>query len=165
MRTWTEEMRSAASERMAALWTDPAVRESRRLSARVPGACPDCGESDLKNFYLDKRGNRANSRCKECHKIACRLRWHSKSAIEKQATRVHAMYGITPQELLRLYEAQGGRCAICHQPPKTVRGLHVDHCHKTNRVRGLLCHGCNTGIGALREVPDVLLSAIKYLGA
>src|SRR5271165_2172593 len=59
-------------------------------------------------------------------------------------------YGITPEEWKRLYDGQGGTCAICcgRGEPK---GLCVDHDHVTGRVRGLLCNGCNTAIGTLGD--------------
>ena len=82
---------------------------------------------------------------------------------EKQATRVRALYGIEPEEYLKMCEEQKGTCAICGQEPSTQRGLHLDHCHKTGKVRGLLCHGCNVGIGSLREDPDILSKALDYL--
>ena len=51
-------------------------------------------------------------------------------------------YGITAKEYEALFKRQGGVCAICGRPPKTRR-LHVDHCHRTKVVRGLLCFRCN----------------------
>ena len=53
--------------------------------------------------------------------------------------------GVTDEDYARLLAAQGGGCAICGNPPKTRR-LHVDHDHKTGRVRGLLCHRCNRAL-------------------
>src|SRR5690242_12716661 len=53
--------------------------------------------------------------------------------------------GVDDAEYQRLLEAQGGHCALCPNEPKTRR-LHVDHDHKTGRVRGLLCYRCNRTI-------------------
>jgi Recombination endonuclease VII len=53
--------------------------------------------------------------------------------------------GVGDDEYARLLKAQGGGCAICGAKPKTRR-LHVDHDHKTGKVRGLLCHRCNRAL-------------------
>jgi Recombination endonuclease VII len=64
----------------------------------------------------------------------------------------------------RLERYQAGRCAICGVDATSVkRGLHIDHSHKTGRVRGLLCVGCNTGLGAFRDNRWLLQAAINYL--
>lgn len=60
--------------------------------------------------------------------------------------------------------AQGGVCAICHRPPTDKkRRLHVDHDHKTGRIRGLLCLHCNVMLGKSRDCRETLLSAVEYL--
>jgi len=71
-------------------------------------------------------------------------------------------YGIDEQEYARLFEAQGGKCAICGEPPGK-KPLAVDHDHETGVVRGLLCHRCNTGIGNFRDEPALLLKAAAFL--
>jgi recombination endonuclease VII len=53
-----------------------------------------------------------------------------------------AKYGLTERQEKKLLQLQGGKCAICQRPPKTRR-LHIDHDHRTKRVRGALCFGCN----------------------
>jgi hypothetical protein len=128
-----------------------------------PPLCPSCKDTDTNNFYVDDKGRRTNAYCKTCHKQRCNERYHSKEPIQRKAHRALS-YGITPEEFLEMYNNQEGKCAICKEYPKTLRGLHVDHCHTTMKVRGLLCHGCNTGIGALRENLNVFRNAIAYLG-
>lgn len=130
---------------------------------RKPPYCPSCGTLDIKNFYVDSLGRRAQIHCKECHKQRCKARWEAMTPMERKASRA-STYGITPQQFLELYDAQAGKCAICDEVPTAGRGLHIDHCHTTKQVRGLLCHGCNTGIGAMKESAKTLRSAIKYLG-
>lgn len=66
-----------------------------------------------------------------------------------------------------MLSAQGKRCAIC-QRRFIMRGVqkmapHVDHCHSTNRVRGLLCGDCNTALGLLRDSLPSLRRAYTYL--
>lgn len=71
-------------------------------------------------------------------------------------------FGITIEEYNALLEKQNGVCAICQSKHKTMR-LSVDHCHKTGKVRGLLCGRCNTGIGMLLDSPELVTAAKKYL--
>lgn len=75
--------------------------------------------------------------------------------------RLAEKYGLTPEEYEVMKQRQNGRCAICGTESEEL--LHVDHCHETGKVRGLLCRPCNCGIGHLREDVDVMLSAIAYL--
>jgi hypothetical protein len=76
-------------------------------------------------------------------------------------------YGIDTQTLLTLLERQGGVCAICKQAPGPGRrrGLVVDHDHQTGVVRGLLCNGCNTGLGNFQDSAELLLEASMYLAS
>ena len=68
-------------------------------------------------------------------------------------------YGISIEEWDRMAAEQGGRCAICRR--EKIR--HTDHCHATGKVRGLLCHGCNLGLGGFRDSQEALIRAINYL--
>lgn len=78
--------------------------------------------------------------------------------------------GITVDHYFEMLEKQNGKCAICIKPEscidgvsKNIRRLSIDHCHKTGKVRGLLCHRCNTAIGKFDEDVIVMKNAIKYL--
>ena len=74
-------------------------------------------------------------------------------------------YGITQEWYDQTAEAQGGLCAICGHPDRSAKAiLHVDHCHDTGKVRGLLCHHCNVGLGHFRNDPALLSRAATYLG-
>lgn len=72
-------------------------------------------------------------------------------------------YGITVAERDRLFEAQGKRCKICQSDSSTGRGFHVDHCHRTNKNRGILCHNCNILLGNAKDDIATLEAAIQYL--
>lgn len=69
-------------------------------------------------------------------------------------------YGITVEQYKEMYKAQNGKCLICGKPEQK---LHVDHCHETGYVRGLLCGSCNRALGLLKDNTDFLLKAIAYL--
>lgn len=74
-------------------------------------------------------------------------------------------YRLSLEEYEQAYAAQGGRCAICgSDAPQSGSGcLEVDHDHGTGAVRGLLCSGCNAGLGRFRDNTVALAAAIKYL--
>jgi hypothetical protein len=126
--------------------------------------CPDCGVNLRVLFYLDDTGCKTNARCKPCHRKHVSTYWHAKTPLQKQATRVRAMYGMEPKDYVALYERQRGKCAICQKEPTTQRGLHLDHCHETGAIRGLLCHNCNVALGCLNDDTALMVRAIKYLG-
>ncbi len=75
-------------------------------------------------------------------------------------------YGIGHDEYDRMLASQGGGCAICHDPPngtdRRTKSLHVDHDHATGKVRQLLCHYCNLGLGAFKDSPERLAAALEY---
>src|ERR687897_357738 len=74
-----------------------------------------------------------------------------------------ARYGVTPERYEAMKAAFEGRCPICQTPHTDDVSPHVDHCHDTERVRGLLCRGCNLGLGYFRENPEALRRAVDYL--
>jgi len=101
------------------------------------------------------------------HKRVAAAKWRSEHRAEHNATSKRAYhkykhrykekirnynikkkYGITAVEFDQLFAANGSVCAICDSGvARSKRGWHVDHCHKSGRVRGILCHVCNTKLG------------------
>lgn len=71
------------------------------------------------------------------------------------------LYGITSDAFVALFDATGGSCAICGA--SLFDGCHVDHCHSTGKVRGLLCPSCNHGLGRFNDSPGLLRQAALYL--
>ena len=76
-------------------------------------------------------------------------------------------YGISLEEFDAKLESQNFKCAICHcRAEDAFNGtLYVDHCHNTGKLRGLLCHACNSALGKFRDSPTILQNAITYLEA
>jgi len=77
-------------------------------------------------------------------------------------------YGITESDYTEMLVSQKGVCAICSKPETAFRNgvplqLSVDHCHKTNAVRGLLCTLCNRGLGLFKDNLAFLKRAYDYL--
>lgn len=76
------------------------------------------------------------------------------------------LYGLTVEAFNELVRKQEGKCRICERVPQGRNDqdkLVVDHCHKTGRVRGLLCTQCNGAIGWLKDDPEILKRAYEYL--
>jgi len=82
---------------------------------------------------------------------------------------IERAYGLTRDDYELMVIQQGGMCAICgtHQPSNrwsdTTNRWHVDHCHSTGRVRGLLCFSCNGGLGHFKDDLRRMKAAVAYL--
>lgn len=102
--------------------------------------------------------------CKSCYQyVRNREKPHWGKIVRKYNLK---KYGITPEEYDTLNEQQNGVCAICATPPSSKdRGgkLHVDHCHTTGKVRGLLCTKCNMVLGGINDNIDLLEHIKTYL--
>ncbi len=72
-------------------------------------------------------------------------------------------FGITLDQFNEMAKAQNNTCLICQQPEVNGNRLSVDHCHKTGKIRGLLCDGCNVGLGRFKDSPELLEKARRYL--
>lgn len=73
-------------------------------------------------------------------------------------------YGISQEDFDAKLSAQNGKCAICQAAEPKGRGhWHLDHCHETKQIRGILCHFCNLLLGMAKDSPERLLTAAKYL--
>lgn len=70
-------------------------------------------------------------------------------------------YGLTVEQYQALLAAHNGKCAACGDD--FGKRNHIDHCHTTGVVRGLLCNNCNLGVGHFRDDPRRLESAARYL--
>lgn len=83
--------------------------------------------------------------------------------------RLKSSYNISIEEYNILLTNKNNVCAICKKKEKRknrsgkIYKLHVDHCHKTGKIRGLLCHNCNTGIGRFKDDLILLNQALEYL--
>ena len=118
-------------------------------------------EKELKKFVLSpcsKHGRR--TLCIECYKEQNRKRSRSDYGLKAITKR----YGITVSDYNEMFKQQDGCCEICgkHQIHEVTR-LHIDHCHLTGKVRGLLCGNCNHLLGKAQDSISILKNAIEYL--
>lgn len=79
-------------------------------------------------------------------------------------------FGISEEIYNDMFAAQKGLCAVCRKPEtgrsgvkRSLRMLAVDHCHDSGKVRALLCHSCNAGLGHFKDSPALLNEAAEYL--
>lgn len=165
--------------------TKPAASFHKR-SRSIDGLqafCIDCGRSSKQKWReenpdQDKQTSaawyEANKERLAAHRVGYRQEnkdkrneynreWRSRNKDKVVANYIKHAYGLSREEYDALLKEQGGVCAICKQECRVHGRLSVDHCHRTNIVRGLLCVSCNTALGHLEDDPNRLLVAIEYL--
>ena len=125
--------------------------------------CSRCSQSkDISDFYKNKASKDGyKSLCKVCE-IKGKTKFPTREQNKDRVLR--SKYGITFEEYTTLLKSQNHKCRICgiHRD-HCDKALAVDHDHSNGAIRGLLCMGCNTGIGLFKENPHFLLEAINYL--
>ena len=136
--------------------------------------CCKCKEDKpLSGFHKNKAtADGLQKTCKDCQSVYSKLphvRERQKAYYQK-TKRAHInrnlqqKYGITYDDYDALFAKQEGKCAICGTKDPGGKGrFHVDHCHTTGAVRGLLCHHCNTMLGLAKDSTETLNKAISYL--
>ena len=118
--------------------------------------CTSCNAwKDNSLFY------RGRYKCKSCitRDTVIRNRKYPRDCYKSKQYHLKTRFNLTVEEFDKMVLDRNSTCPICNKICKLV----VDHCHETNRVRGLLCSVCNSGLGKLGDNKEGLLSAIKYL--
>lgn len=133
--------------------------------------CKTCNTTKTIESFAKRPGTPDGLRqqCRDCVNKKARENpnrgaWHKKN-IEKvkknnRAALLKRHYGMSLEDYNKMYTTQKGVCKICSEHDEK---LVVDHCHKTGKIRGLLCNSCNLGLGAFRDSVKSLKNAIKYL--
>lgn len=125
--------------------------------------CTKCGvEKPLSEFNTRSDNGKFLGSCKSCVKEYSKNQ-HLKNINKRKSQKLEKTYGISLDKKLSMLKKQNNKCEICGTEFKTITSAHVDHCHKTGNVRGLLCIKCNPGIGYLQDSIEILKSAQKYL--
>jgi hypothetical protein len=108
--------------------------------------CCDCGvDKPITDFTASKAGKHGvGSRCSPC----------------RREYGLHYTYGVTSGDVSDIRKFQNNECAICSVE---MDNPHVDHCHSTGEVRGLLCKHCNLALGHFKDNIDSVREAVKYL--
>jgi hypothetical protein len=131
--------------------------------------CTGCGKYKKLASFKPKKNKDAWPRpqCRICRREKQRIR---RSKTPSWIENVKRLHGLSPEQYNAMREAFDYRCGICriHEDDlPTHRGakgrLCVDHCHNTDRIRGLLCMWCNTTIGMMKDDPALFMACIAYL--
>lgn len=130
--------------------------------------CPICGElKERSEFWKWKsREDGLAAYCKICFGNKNK-KWQKDNSDklptldEKRDSNRKRKFGISGEQYDQMLVDQNNQCAICKK--EIGREAAVDHCHNTNKVRGLLCRKCNLGLGGFRDNVDTIRKAIEYV--
>lgn len=153
-------------------------------------ACSKCGVPKApEGFY--RRGTGRQNQCIECSKAAAKD-WYAANPDYRRTkaqewrkanpdyvreyrktnrrdiylTESARKYGITREQFSKMFADQSEKCATCFKPfdwdDKQTKP-HIDHCHRTGKIRGLLCNACNSVLGITNENVETLSNLIEYL--
>lgn len=124
--------------------------------------CTKC-KIDKKLTEFHKDHTKATGYINQCKK--CRKAYGDENKQKIKFQRIRNIYNLTELEYNKILENQNYKCAICKTDKPAGRNnvFHIDHCHTTNKVRGLLCHHCNVALGSMFDNIESLKSAIIYL--
>ncbi len=153
-----------------------AFAKSNRARGGLHTFCRACKAAQSRAWYrkTPERQKARNRRRYLAHGAEMRraaAEWYTRNKAHandlQRRWRLRKDFGITLEEYDAWVAMQGGRCGVCQQLPRTGhtrrRALHVDHCHATHTIRGLLCHHCNVGMGHFLDDPTLLRAAADYL--
>jgi hypothetical protein len=174
LKTWAWLMRTKRTEIVPAwhdFWQFVADVGNARPSVRHR---PSRQNQDLPfgpgNFYWREPDQCTTSPDARAQSAAHSRKWYRANRDKAMDAEMRRHFGISMADYHAMMVEQGSVCAICGNPESRVdhrtklpRRLAVDHCHKSGKVRGLLCAPCNQGIGHLKDDPALLRKAIIYL--
>lgn len=145
-------------------------KDLKLLAENKPKKCCTC-----KQFKKLSEFNKANKVCKICRSIYAK-KWAQKNPDKMKKYREKSYnndnpkkrrskslkhrYGINEEQYLNMIKIQNNKCAICK---KEFGEINIDHDHKSNKVRELLCRHCNSGLGFFNDDIDIMKKAIEYI--
>lgn len=130
-----------------------------RASGHRRKKCRKCRKSKLLREFNKRKDSRDGYRnsCKKCDNKARKKNYNKNGRVK---TNHYKNYGLTLEEYLVIREQRKkAPCEICGKRGR----MNIDHDHSTGKMRGFLCHGCNTGLGLFEDNPELLEAAIEYL--
>lgn len=133
--------------------------------------CRDCRRKERRAYYLRNSAKEIQTArlWVKNNPEKCRTRdqnRHIENPYRQRDFQRQSRYGVTPESFKTMRRVQNGKCDICLRKLREGRrqeSLVIDHDHKTGRVRGLLCRGCNSGLGHFKDDLERMRKAVAYL--
>lgn len=144
--------------------------------------CAGCKlELSIDLFYKEpRRADGFRRYCKVCSNQACKkyrakhptkvVAYREANKEKRRDSRLLSRYGLSLIDYEKMLKQQGNVCSICKLPESRleyrtgkIARLAVDHCHKTGKVRSILCNRCNVTLGKVEDSEELLLKLIEYL--
>ncbi len=153
---------------------------------KVEKRCPKCLVTKPRSSFFTPASGGMSAYCKPCHhkylwerirgnpikhaetKAKKMQQWHAQTPKEKYFVMVRRRFpGLAETDFWDILRSQDGRCPICLRTLSISFGdksaFHLDHDHRTGRIRGILCGNCNCGIGQLKDLPGNMRRAAEYV--
>ena len=147
--------------------------------------CSICNIEKSTDLFYKKPNSKFHTYCIACCTVKHKLHYtanrekylHRARSVDKNKRRFSSLkcrlkadFNLSYEEFISLLEKQNNLCAVCKKPESTIeprtqktRHLSVDHCHKTGKIRGLLCNNCNRALGFLRDSTITIENLLIYL--
>jgi hypothetical protein len=128
------------------------------------GCCE--GSLPLDAFAKNKaKKDGLQERCRSCRSKHHQTVKHKRPKQTKEQKRRYLInsYGLSVEQFDEMLKTQNNKCAICEDEDWGRPSPNIDHCHTSNKVRGLLCNNCNRGLGLFKDSIGVLKNAARYL--
>ena len=127
--------------------------------------CTMCGaQKSLSKFNKSSTSKDGlQGHCAPCG-IEYKKKWYAKNKAWAKEYANLKNYGVSTEALKNILSEQNNKCGICNSDLDNSKNTHIDHCHTTGKIRGILCQKCNHGIGLFKDSTEILKRAILYLG-
>lgn len=128
------------------IWGHELIPENR---VNGTGQCRECRRINMNSFKIKNPDYKKN--------------WRLENKESGRIEHIGPRYGISHEQYQEMISTQNNQCCLCRVYFEGDIIPHVDHDHRTEKVRGLLCRACNSGLGQFRDNPEVLKAVIVYL--
>ena len=140
-----------------------------KICAKCKKEQPDDLYGTVKKYpFTVDSGRKQQSYCNPCRVIYNQemdYRTLKEKAADQRRLKLKCNYGLTLDDKKNQLDYQNNQCAICQTDllDRAPQSVHIDHCHGSKKLRGILCGSCNTGLGMFKDTHEILQRAIDYL--